>query len=234
MFRKAIFFPVGSYEQHGSLLPPETDSFIASRIAKDLSHFYRDSLLLPALNFGISTEHNDFASTITLDNPSYLSFVSTLLNSIKIDNSLIVVINGHGGNVNILRAIESDYNYKNSSTKVFVPSVYGEKVVNRCCELFGEFDTHAGSVEASLIAYYGYGKKDKITLEDTDYIKKMTGSLRFFRTNQVNKKGVIKNTSKLVVDSALGKDIHEFMIAQLKLEIDDIFKNVNRISDAIE
>lgn len=234
MLKKAIFLPVGSYEYHGVLLPPETDSLIASHVADNLCRLYEDSLLLPVLNYGISTEHGDFSSTVTSDSQNYLSFISTLLNSITIDDALIVIINGHGGNINILRAIESDYNYKNTTTKLLVPPIYNNKVVDYCHKLFGEFDTHAGSVEASLVAHYGYSKKDKLVLNDEDYIKKMSGSLRFFRTSEISEKGVIKDTSKLVVDSALGEDLHKFMVAQLKLEIDNTLENINRINNGIK
>lgn len=234
MLKKAIFLPVGSYEYHGALLPPETDSFIASYIANDLDKLYKDSLLLPVLNYGISTEHNDFSSTVTSNSQSYLSFMSTLLDSITIEDVLIVIINGHGGNVNILRALESDYNYKNTTKKLFVPPIYNDKVMDYCHKLFGEFDTHAGSVEASLIAHYGHSEKDKLILNDEDYVKKMSGSLRFFRTSEISEKGVIKDTSKLIVDSALGEELHKFIVAQLKTEIDNTLKSINRINNEIK
>ena len=215
-------------------MPPETDSLIASRIAQSLSELYKDSLLLPPLNYGVSTEHNDFNATVTSNTPNYLSFVSTLLDSITIESAMVVIINGHGGNINILRAIESDYNYKNTTTKLLIPPIYNDKVIAHSHELFGEFDTHAGSVEASLLAYYGLSKKDKVTLEDEGYVKKMSGSLRFFRMSEISEKGVIKDTNKLIIDSLLGEDLHRLIVAQLKLEIDNTLKNINRISNAIK
>lgn len=233
MLQKIVFLPVGSYEYHGSLLPPETDSLIAGRLADDLHKSYEDSYLLPTLNYGISTEHNDFNSTVTVNNSSYLSFMSTLLGSVSHENSLIVIINGHGGNVNILSAIEAEYNYKNNRSKLLVPTIYNDSVVSLCNELLGEFDTHAGSVESSLVAYYGHGKKDRFVSEDEDYIKKMSGSLRFFRTAQLSKKGIIKDTNRLVVDPKLGKELHGFIVKQLKLEINKTTKDINRISRGV-
>jgi len=206
-----------------------TDSLIAERVAHDLSVLYDKSILLPVLNYGISTEHSDFSSTVTVDSVNYLSFIDNLVSSIEAKNALVVIINGHGGNVSILGAVESDYNYKNTLSKVFVPKVYSKKVMTISDKLFGEFDTHAGSVESSLMAYYGYTEKDNITIENKSYIKKIPSSLRFFKTKQVNETGVIKNTSKLIIDSKLGHKLHSVIISQLQAEIDDLLISLNKV-----
>lgn len=229
MLKKMIFLPVGSYEYHGDLLPADTDSLIATRVANNLSAIYSGSILLPVLNYGISTEHGDFNSTVTVDSLNYLSFMTNLLSSIKAQDALIVVINGHGGNVNILGALESDYNYKNISSKIFIPTIYSKKVKIISETLFGEFDTHAGSVETSLMAYYGYTDKDNITIHNKAYIKRIPSSLRFFKTKQVNKTGVIKNTSKLIINSKLGQELHGVIIEQLQTEIDNLLVDINKV-----
>ncbi len=229
MLKKVIFIPVGSHEYHGDLLPPNTDSIIASRVAKDLSEQIKNSRLLPTMNYGVSLEHADYESTVTVDSSSYLSFMSKLFDSISADDSLIVIINGHGGNVNILGVLESEYNYKHSNSKVFVSSIFNNKMKLVCEDLFGEFDSHAGSVESSLLSYYGQIDKDDVTLQNEAFIKKMPSSLHYFRMKQVNEAGVIKDTSNLVINSRLGNKLNKAIVEELKSQINSLLKDINKV-----
>ncbi len=229
MLKNVIIFPVGSQEYHGRLLPPETDALIASRVALDLSQKFKKSRLLPVLSYGISNEHSDFDTTVTADTESYISFMLRLLDSISAENSLIVILNGHGGNASAISAIESDYNYRHGKSKIFAPQLYNRNIKTLCENLLGEFDAHAGSVESSLLAYYGSIKEKDLVEFDDSYIKKMNGSLRFFRTAQVSKSGIIKDTNKMFVSAEHGETIHNSIIEQLYKEIDDIKKSINNI-----
>lgn len=228
MFRDIIVFPIGSYEYHGILLPAKTDALIAEKVSIGVSEKIKGSKLLPVLNYGISTEHSDFDETVTVKSEAYFRFVMELLESIKAKNSLIVIVNGHGGNVSILNAIESEYNYQHQTSKVFCPPVYSKPVQTLSEELLGEFDTHAGSTEASLIAYYKELNKYETT--DADFVKKMSGSLRFFRTSEVNAGSVIKDTDKLIMDPDAGKKLHARIVSTLTNNIQDLLKDLNTIN----
>lgn len=226
MLNKIIFLPIGSYEYHGEFLPPNTDAVIAEEIAKSLKDIYKNSVILPVLNYGISTEHAGFEDTITVDSRSYLDFVASLVSAKQFRNSLVVIINGHGGNNNIIGAIESEYNYKNDDSKIFAPSLYGRESKELCDKLFGEFDTHAGSVESSLMANYGY-IDSRSPVYNEEYIKKFKGSLRFFTTEKLNKEGIIKDTNKLIIDAKKGKKLHDFMVQDHKNNISELIANIN-------
>ena len=229
MFKNVIVFPIGSYEYHGTLLPAETDALIAENVSAGLCKNIKNARLLPVLNYGISTEHSDFDTTITVKSESYFRFMMELLESIGSENTLIVIVNGHGGNVNILNAIESEYNYLHQTSKVFCPPTYGRPAQDMAERLLGEFDTHAGSTEASLVAYYNDLEKYETT--NSRFIKKMSGSLRFFRTEEVNPDGVIKDTDKLIMDPGVGEQLHVQMVDTLTNEVQDVLKDLNRIND---
>ena len=229
MFENVIVFPIGSYEYHGALLPAETDALIAEKVSAGLSKNIKDSRILPVFNYGISTEHSDFDATITVKSETYFRFMMELLESISSENTLIVIVNGHGGNVSILNAIESEYNYLHQTSKVFCPPIYGRPTQDMSERLLGEFDTHAGSTEASLVAYYNDLKKYEQT--NTHFIKKMSGSLRFFRTGEVNPDGVIKDTEKLIMDPDIGGQLHTQMVDTLTNEVQGVIKNLNRINN---
>ena len=228
MFRNVIVFPIGSYEYHGALLPTETDALIAEKVSAGLFEKIKNSRLLPVLNYGISTEHSDFDTTVTVKSESYFRFVMELLESISSENTLIVIVNGHGGNVSILNALESEYNYLHQTSKLFCPPIYGKPVQDMSEKLLGEFDTHAGSTEASLVAYYN--GLEKYETANSHFIKKMSGSLRFFRTGEVNPDGVIKDTEKLIMDPAVGERLHVQIVETLTNEVRDVLKNLNRIN----
>lgn len=227
MFKNVVVFPIGSYEYHGALLPAETDALIAEKVSISISEKIKGSKLLPVMSYGISTEHSDFDETITVKSESYLRFIMELLESIKVKNSLIVIVNGHGGNVSILNAIESEYNYQHQTSKVFCPTLFSKPVQALSEELLGEFDTHAGSAESSLIAYYKGLNKYETT--DARFVKKMGGSLRFFRTFEVNSGGVIKDTDKLIMDPGAGKKLHARIVDTMTSDIQGLLKDLNSI-----
>jgi len=229
MIKKVIFLPVGSYEHHGDLLPPATDSLISNRIAQDLNAIYDNSILLPVFNYGVSTEHKDFKSTITVDNFNYLSFMTVLLNSINAEDSLIVIINGHGGNANILSSIASEYNYNKTTSKLFIPPIYDEKVKSLAKRLFGEFDSHAGSVESSLMAYYNFISMNDNVIVNDEYVSAMPNILHYFRLGQISKFGIVKSTPNLHISSDNGREIHDEIIDSLRTDINNLLININKV-----
>lgn len=228
MIDQVIILPVGSVEYHGSILPEITDSIIAENVASSVSGRISNATLLPILHYGVSTEHSGFRETVTVHNEVYFRYITDLLDSIaKTNDALIVILNGHGGNTNILGAVESEFNHSHNNSKVFAPPLYPMPVRELSKELLGEFDTHAGSMESSLIAFY-LDKEDQEIIDD-DFVKQMSSSLRFFMSNKVNPKGVIKNTNKLIVNPQFGKELHESIVQLIVDDVHKLLKDINRV-----
>ncbi|MEW6408402.1 MAG: creatininase family protein [Patescibacteria group bacterium] len=215
---KNIFIlPIGSYEYHGANLPPDTDSIIANRIAVDFVDKIKKKIsnriiLLPSLNFGLSYEHSGLPQTIYISHITFYNFVSELLHSIADKNSILLIINAHGGNTHTLSAIEADFNYTHNNCKTIVFSLYPIEIKKMCSELFGEFDVHAGSVEASLIAFYQNKTKHKYSRLES---KKISGSLRFFKTKDFYPDGIIKELPIVIADPQKGKILHDAILNNL-------------------
>lgn len=228
---KIIIIPIGSYEYHGTELPPETDSIISQRLASNLSlvikkHFRGNVALLPTINYGLSMEHSGFPHTIFVMHKTFYDYLLDMLNSINENDLLICIINGHGGNTNILQSIEADYNYTHQNSKIFAPPLYPPSIRKYCAKIFGEFDAHAGSVEASLISYYTKKSKKEYPVKNK---KKFPGSLKFFRNIEIHPDGIIKELPIVIADPKKGKLLHKEMISSLNSTILDLIANIENV-----
>lgn len=229
-FKNIVVLPLGSYEYHGTELPSNTDSIIAEHVAKDFAgQFQNDSSLivdlLPTLNFGLSFEHSGLPKTAYVFHQTFYNFIFELLESIKKDNSLLVIINGHGGNFHTLSAIESDFNYSNNKCKLISFSPYPAEIKERCKNLFGEFDTHAGSVESSLVAYYHSKPKREYS---TPKQKTFPGLLRFYKSIDFHKGGVIKELPVIISDPKKGKILHYEIVTSLYIFASEMLERMEK------
>lgn len=99
-----VVVPFGAFEQHGPMLPVDTDTNIARRWSEDGGRMASDEfgvpvLLLPPFPFGISGHHRRFAGTIWIDPEPYIALVTQVLSCVMHHGfRRIAVLSGHGGN----------------------------------------------------------------------------------------------------------------------------------------
>jgi len=147
--KMVALIPIGSLEQHGPHLPLGTDSIIVEHIAKEIEKELREKVVLfPTIWFTSSGEHEGFpyfgVRPLTLYN-----YLNDLLESlVKQGFSKIVILNGHGGNTNILLLLQREFNF-NHKEKVYVLETWGKEEY----DVFKRIDLHAGSIETSRIFY---------------------------------------------------------------------------------
>ena len=97
--------PCGSTEQHGPMLPLDTDVRIAQRMAEDgarvaWERYQVRALVLPVLPFGLASHHLAFAGTITFEPETYITLLAEILRSVvRHGFRRIAVVSGHGGNM---------------------------------------------------------------------------------------------------------------------------------------
>lgn len=100
--------PLGATEQHGPHLPLCVDSIIAGALAERFCERIPGSILLPVLPLGISTEHMDFAGTLSLEPQTLKMVLQDLVRALlKHGFRRVVIFSAHGGNDSLLRKVES-------------------------------------------------------------------------------------------------------------------------------
>jgi mycofactocin system creatininase family protein len=105
-----ILIPVGSLEQHGPHLPLDTDTRIAAVVARSVVDDLRQRtggagyLVAPAISYGSAGEHQDFAGTISIGTAALVTLLIEFGRSATEWAGRLVFVNGHGGNVEAIRA----------------------------------------------------------------------------------------------------------------------------------
>lgn len=102
---QVAILPTGSIEQHGPHLALQTDTAIASGLAERLADdLGADAILLPRLDYGLSEHHLHFPGTLTLRPESYLALIADIVESLAHwGMRRVIIVNGHGGNIDALR-----------------------------------------------------------------------------------------------------------------------------------
>ena len=101
--------PVGSLEQHGPHLPVITDTASAYTAAVRAARLVADECpvaVLPGLWLGMSEHHFPFGGTISIDFQAYRNVLDCIARSLNVLGfSRLLVVNGHGGNVEPLAVL---------------------------------------------------------------------------------------------------------------------------------
>ena len=134
---RLLAVPLGSLEQHGAHLPLDTDTRIATALAEGLARGRPDVVVAPAVPYGASGEHAGFPGTLSLGTDALATAVVELVRSAD-HFAGVVLVNGHGGNLDALRSAHATLTDEGRRVLVWSPTVPGG-------------DAHAGRTETSLL-----------------------------------------------------------------------------------
>lgn len=152
-----VVLPCGATEQHSTHLPTSVDTLRSERLTEELAAaapgHELDLLVLPALPYGYSEHHINYAGTVTLSSDVYQDVVVDIGKSMKRHGAeRFVVANFHGGNLEphklALDRLQRDHDL--DSYYVHWTDFARDQLEER----FGTEWGHAGEYETSVIEHY--------------------------------------------------------------------------------
>jgi creatinine amidohydrolase len=175
-----LVVPLGSVEQHGHHLPLGTDTSVACAVAEAAVGTLDDVLLAPALAYGASGEHEGFPGTISIGTAALTGLLVEYGRSACRWAGRVLIVNGHGGNVEALR------------TAVPLLRSEGRDVAWFPCGVPGG-DAHAGRTETSLMLHVEpeWVLRERAVPGDTTPIPELLPRLRAEGVRAVSPTGVL-------------------------------------------
>lgn len=178
-----VLVPVGSTEQHGPHLPLDTDTRIAAAVAGAVAGAVADALevtVAPALAYGAAGEHAGFPGTVSLGTPTLTAVLVEYGRSACDWARRLVFVNGHGGNVEALRAA------------VGLLRGEGRDVAWCSCSVEGA-DAHAGHTETSVLLHLAPEsvRRSALRAGNTEPLGALMGRLRAGGVAAVSESGVL-------------------------------------------
>jgi mycofactocin precursor peptide peptidase len=132
-----LLVPLGATEQHGPHLPIGTDATIAVALAEGAAAEVPGAIVAPALPYGSSGEHQDFAGTLSIGAEATELVLVELGRSATETFDRVLFVNAHGGNVLPLTAAVRHLREESREVRAWSPRFGG--------------DAHAGRTETSLL-----------------------------------------------------------------------------------
>jgi mycofactocin system creatininase family protein len=128
--------PVGATEQHGPHLPLSTDTDVAVALCTRLARSRPDVAVAPAVAYGSSGEHQDFAGTLSIGQDALELLLVELGRSAALTFSRVLLVSAHGGNAAAVRRAEQRLRRESREVRAWLATWRG--------------DAHAGRTETSL------------------------------------------------------------------------------------
>ena len=96
--------PVGTVEQHGHHLPIKVDNWTSTEIGEEVAKRSNGRVMvMPSVSYGYTSHVMDFPGTVTIHHETFIRYVVDILKSLAYQGfKKIIVLNGHGSNVNPL------------------------------------------------------------------------------------------------------------------------------------
>lgn len=145
--------PVGSFEQHGAILPLATDTVIAVTVARAVAAEY-DVLELPPVTISCSHEHAAWRGTVSISAATLYAVVTDVAESLRASGvHRLVLVSGHGGNY-VLGNVVQEASARGQAMALF-PTENDWATARRegGVKTTAVSDMHAGELETSILLH---------------------------------------------------------------------------------
>ena len=152
-----LVLPVGATEQHGPHLPTGTDFLCVEHIARLAAARAAERIAVvvaPTLPFGSSHHHLPFGATLSLATETYYRVLVDLLESaIGGGFNRIFVLNGHGGNHELVQLVARDLALKHRASIAAASwwTLAAKALDAAGASELGRVPGHAGAFETALM-----------------------------------------------------------------------------------
>jgi len=181
-----VLLPVGSNEQHGPQNPLGTDHLIAKAIAEETAE-RTGVVCLQAIPFGVSSNHKQFWGTIYISPMTFKNYVKEVCMTLGYYGvKKIVIINGHGGNLEALMEMARELREREIFVSIFqwwlatsklLPNLFdSEERGHACAEetsmnlaLYPRIVDMSKAIDESPMKYFVQGRGVTIPLDTIDY-----------------------------------------------------------------
>lgn len=116
-----VILSVGAIEQHGPILPVETDNLIGRMLLDAVDERIGEQILiLPQISVCCSGHHMDFVGSLSVRHETMLAYVSDIIESvIQHGYKTIILFNSHGGNLAIGQVILEKLGERHPDCRLF-------------------------------------------------------------------------------------------------------------------
>jgi len=152
-----VVLPVGAIEQHGPHLPVGTDRLAVEHIARAAAAEAAGQIsvvVAPTLAFGSSHHHIPFGGTLSLSTETYYRVLIDLAESLIASGfRRIFILNGHGGNSELIQLAARDMALKHPAHLAAAPywTIAWDALVAEQAHTSAGLPGHAGTFETALI-----------------------------------------------------------------------------------
>ena len=221
--KPAVILPVGSIEQHGPLLPLETDLIIAEEVSLQVAERL-GILIAPSISYATSLEHSRFPGTISINPQILIDTITEVGRSLKSSGfNYLFIINGHAGNSGALdvasRILKKE---QDLVTYVFnLQEMLGG--IAREMNILSDIREHAGVVETSIMKFLNKIKETtdiEVFLKKTPKSYSASGIMYGWMIDEYSETGVIGEVSK--ADEKIGQQLLERAVGIICSVIDEV------------
>ena len=207
--RPIVLVPVGSYEQHGPHLPPDTDTVIATVLCDEVSRHIDGLVITPPLGIGASGEHAGFTATLSVGTRVLADALVEIGRSADWA-SCVVFVNGHGGNVDAINIARTTLDHEGRRSFFWSP------------RLPEHGDFHAGRVETSVMMAIDPRRVrvDRLAAGNTKPLRETIDDLRTHGVRGVSANGVLGDPRDANLDE--GRRIIDDWVSDLRRFIGSI------------